>query len=288
LYGYAGKILRVNLTSRTHSIDKLSDDEAKKFIGGKGIAIRILFNELRPKIDALGPENKLVYAVGPFAATGIPLNSRWVVAGKSPETGTWADSYCGGTFAVQLRKAGYDALVIEGASEDPVYINIFDDDVEVRDASHAPHAAHLWGKMTLETELEIARDLGVANRREDNPAVVNIGPAGENLVKFAAVMHTAHRAAGRAGLGAVMGSKKLKAIAVRGTKSVSTANPARVREIMKDISTETVTNPGLINFTKHGQVGYVGSLNQLGMLPTKNFQQGTYEKYEAISGETMT
>jgi len=288
LYGYAGKILRVNLTNRTHSIDKLPDDEAKKFIGGKGIAIRILFNELRPKIDALGPENKLVYAVGPFAATGIPLNSRWVVAGKSPETGTWADSYCGGTFAVQLRKAGYDALVVEGASEDPVYINIFDDDVEVRDASHAPHAAHLWGKMTLETELEIARDLGVANRREDNPAVVNIGPAGENLVKFAAVMHTAHRAAGRAGLGAVMGSKKLKATAVRGTKSVSTANPARVREIMKDISTETVTNPGLINFTKHGQVGYVGSLNQLGMLPTKNFQQGTYERYEAISGETMT
>lgn len=288
MYGYAGKILRVNLTNRTQSIDKLSDDDAKKFIGGKGIAIKILFNELQPKIDPLGPENKLVYAVGPFAATGIPLNSRWVVAGKSPETGIWADSYCGGTFAVQLRKAGYDALVVEGTSKDPVYVNIFDNDVEVRDASHGPHASHLWGKMTLETELDIARDLGITNRREDNPAVVNIGPAGENLVKFAAVMHTAHRAAGRAGLGAVMGSKKLKAIAVRGTKSVSTANPAKVREVMKDISNEIVTNPGLINFTKHGQVGYVGALNQLGMLPTKNFQQGTYEKYEAITGETMT
>jgi len=288
LYGYAGKILRANLTNRSHSTDKLSDDEAKKFIGGKGIAIRILFNELRPKIDPLGPENKLVFAVGPFAATGIPLNSRWVVAGKSPETGIWADSYCGGTFAVQLRKAGYDALVVEGTSKDPVYVNIFDNDVEVRDASHGPNASHLWGKMTLETELDIARDLGITNRREDNPAVVNIGPAGENLVKFAAVMHTAHRAAGRAGLGAVMGSKKLKAIAVRGTKNVSTANPAKVREVMKEISTETLTNPNLVNFTKHGQVGFVGALNQLGMLPTKNFQQGTYEKYEAISGETMT
>ncbi len=272
----------MNLSDRTHSTDKLLEEDAKKFIGGKGFAIRILFNELQPKIDPLGPENKLVYAIGPFAATGIPLNSRWVVAGKSPETGIWADSYCGGTFAVQLKKAGYDTLIIEGASKDPVYVNIFNDDVEVKDASH------LWGKMTLETELDIARDLNIANRREDNPAVVNIGPAGENLVKFAAVMHTAHRAAGRAGLGAVMGSKKLKAIAVRGTKTVSTANPAKVRQVMKDISTETLTNPNVVNFTKHGQVGFVGALNQLGMLPTKNFQQGTYEKYEAITGETMT
>jgi aldehyde:ferredoxin oxidoreductase len=288
LYGYAGKILRVNLSNGRHSTDTLSDEDAKRFIGGKGTAIRILFNELRPKIDPLGPENKLVYAIGPFAATGIPLNSRWVVAGKSPETGIWADSYCGGTFAVQLRKAGYDALVVEGASKDPVYINILNDDVEVRDASHASHASHLWGKTTLETELDIARDLGITDRREDNPAVVNIGLAGENLVKFAAVMHTAHRAAGRAGLGAVMGAKKLKAIAVRGTKSVSTANPTKVREIMKAISTETVTNPNIVNFTKHGQVGFVGALNQLGMLPTKNFQQGTYHRYESISGETMT
>ena len=272
----------MNLTDRAHSTDALSEEDAKKFIGGKGIAINLLFNELRPRIDPLGPENKLVYATGPFAATGIPLNSRWVVAAKSPETGIWADSYCGGTFAVQLKKAGYDALIVEGASQDPVYINIFNDDVEVKDASH------LWGKMTLETELEIAQDLNIANRREDNPAVVNIGPGGENLVKFAAVMHTAHRAAGRAGLGAVMGSKKLKAIAVRGTKNVSTANPTKVREVMKAISTETLTNPNLQNFTKHGQVGFVGALNQLGMLPTKNFQQGTYEKCEAITGETMT
>jgi aldehyde:ferredoxin oxidoreductase len=260
----------------------LSEKDAKKFIGGKGIAIRILFNELRPRVDPLGEESKLVYAIGPFAATGIPLNSRWVVAGKSPETGIWADSYCGGSFAVQLKRAGYDALIVEGASKDPVYISIFNDDVEVKDASH------LWGKKTLETELDIARDLNIANRREDNPAVVNIGPAGENLVKFAAVMHTAHRAAGRAGLGAVMGSKKLKAIAVRGTGSVSTADPTKVRDVMKEISTETLTNPNIVNFTKHGQVGFVGSLNQLGMLPTKNFQQGTYDKYEAITGETMT
>jgi aldehyde:ferredoxin oxidoreductase len=282
LYGYSGRILRVDLSNRTHSTDELLDEDAKKFIGGKGIAIRILFNELRPKIDPLGPENKLVYAIGPFAATGIPLNSRWVVAGKSPETGIWADSYCGGSFAVQLRKAGYDALVVEGASKNPVYINIFNDDVHVMDASH------LWGKMTLETELDIAHDLSIANRREDNPAVVNIGPGGENLVKFAAVMHTAHRAAGRAGLGAVMGSKKLKAIAVRGTRSVSTADPTKVREVMKEISNETVTNPNIVNFTKHGQVGFVGAMNQLGMLPTKNFQQGTYDRYEAITGETMT
>ena len=277
-----GKILRVNLSKRTVSKDNLSETDAKKYLGGRGLAVKILFNELRPGIDPLGPENKLVYATGPWTATGFPLNSRWLVAAKSPSTGIWGESLCGGTFPVQLRRAGYDAIVVEGTSGVPVYINIFNDEVEIK------NGAHLWGKMTLETELEIARDLGIKQRKEDDPAVVNIGPAGERLVKFAAVMHTAHRAAGRAGLGAVMGSKKLKAIAVRGTGKVPIANPQRLMEIIRDVSSETVTNPNIINFTKHGQVGFIGPLQAMGMLPTKNFQQGTFDRYEAISGETMT
>jgi aldehyde:ferredoxin oxidoreductase len=282
LYGYNQQILRVDLSTGTLSKHGLSESDAKKYLGGKGLAAKILFDELRPGIDPLGPENKLVYAAGPFAATGFPLNSRWVVAAKSPLTGIWGESYCGGTFAVQLRKAGYDAVVVEGASSKACYINIFNDNVQIRDASH------LWGKMTLDTELDIAHDLGIEKRKEDNPAVVNIGPAGENLVSFAAVMHTAHRAAGRAGLGAVMGSKKLKAIAVRGNGKVPVSEPKKLMEMIRKTASETVTNPNMVNFTKHGQVGFVGPLNALGMLPTKNFQQGTFDKYESISGETMT
>lgn len=282
LNGYMGKILRVDLSSRKIAKDSLSETDAKKYLGGRGIAAKILFNELKPGIDPLGPENKLVYATGPLAASGFPLNSRWLVAAKSPLTGIWGESTCGGTFAVQLRKAGYDALMVEGVSKDPVYINVLDDEAEIRDATH------LWGKMTLETELEIAHDLGIKQRKEDDPAVVNIGPAGERLVKFAAVMHTAHRAAGRTGLGAVMGSKKLKAIAVRGTRKVPIANPEKLMEIVHKVSSELVTAPNIKNFTKHGQVGFISALQGMGMLPTKNFQQGTFDHYEAISGETMT
>ena len=282
LFGYTGKILRVNLSKKAVCRDEFSESDAKKYLGGRGLAAKILFDELRPRIDPLGPENKLVYAAGPFAATGFPLNSRWVVAAKSPLTGIWGESTCGGTFAVQLRKAGYDALVVEGVSEEPVYINIFNDQTELRDARH------LWGKMTLDTEFDIAHDLGIRERREDNPAVVNIGPAGENLVKFAAIMHTAHRAAGRTGLGAVMGSKKLKAIAVRGTKKVSIAEPKKLIELVRAASVETVTSENMKFFTKHGQIGFVAPLQAMGMLPTKNFQHGTFDQYEAISGETMT
>jgi aldehyde:ferredoxin oxidoreductase len=270
------------LSKRTISKEALSLSTARKYLGGKGLAAKILFDELPPRIDPLSPGNKLVYASGPFAATGFPLNSRWVVAAKSPLTGVWGESYCGGTFAVQLRKAGYDALVVEGASSKACYINILNDDVQIKDASH------LWGKMTLDAELDIAKDLGIKERKEDDPAVVNIGPAGENIVKFAAVMHTAHRAAGRAGLGAVMGSKRLKAISVRGNGKVPVAEPKKLMETIRKSTAETATNPNILNFKKHGQVGYVGPLNALGMLPTKNFQQGTFDKYEAISGETMT
>jgi len=281
MYGYNGQLLRINLSKERISREPLTEAELKKYLGGRGLAIKILFNELKHGIDPLGPENKLVYATGPFGATGFPLNSRWLVAGKSPLTGIWGEATCGGSFAVQLRKAGYDAVVIEGESMSPVYVNINDDDVEIRDASK------LWGKMTLDTEIGIAEDLGLKERREDNPAVVCIGPAGEKLVKIAAVVHTAHRAAGRTGLGAVMGSKRLKAIAVRGTKKVQVANAERIKEINKEAISECVTNKTLVWFSDFGQAGFVDTYQELGMLPTKNFQKGTFEHFEAISGKTM-
>lgn len=281
MHGHAGKLLRIDLSSRRITSETLSETDAKSWLGGRGLAVKILFEELRPGIDALGHDNKLVCAVGPLAATGFPLNSRWLVAAKSPLTGIWGEATCGGSLAVQLKKAGYDAVIVEGVAESPVYINILDDDVEIREA------IDLWGKSTLDTEILIARDLEL-ERREDNPAVACIGPAGENLARISCIMHTAHRAAGRTGLGAVMGSKKLKAIAVRGTKPPPIAYPAELREIARKVVSECLTNQNMINFTNHGQAGVVPSLQELGMLPTKNFQKGTFEHYEAISGQTMT
>jgi aldehyde:ferredoxin oxidoreductase len=281
MFGYNGQILRVNLSSKKVTKDGLTEADARKYLGGRGLAIKILFDELEAGIDPLGPENKLVYAAGPLAGTGFPLSSRWIVAAKSPLTGIWGEATCGGTFAVQLRKAGYDALVVEGVAASPVYINIMDDDVQIKNASH------LWGKMTLDTEIAIAHDLGIKTRREDDPAVVCIGPAGEKLVKIAGVMHTAHRAAGRSGLGAVMGSKKLKAIAVRGTKKISVADPERLKEFAKAVVTECKTNKTLVWFSDYGQAGLVDVLQEMGMLPTKNFQQGTFDNFVGLSGKTM-
>lgn len=281
MFGFRGQILRVDLSEKKVTKDTLEEADARKFLGGRGLAAKILFDELEPGIDPLGPENKLVYAAGPFAGTGFPLNSRWIVAAKSPLTGIWGEAACGGTFAVQLRKAGYDALVVEGAASSPVYLDILDDGVRFRDASH------MWGKMTLDTEVAIARDLGIEMRREDDPAIVCIGPAGEKLVKMANVIHTAHRAAGRTGLGAVMGSKRLKAIAVRGTKSIPVADAEGLKKLTKSMVSECITNKSLVYFSKYGQAGLVDVLNESGILPTKNFQNGTFEGYEKISGRAM-
>lgn len=281
MYGYNAQILRANLSNKHISKDLLTETDAKKYLGGRGLAIKILFDELTPRIDPLGPDNKLVYATGPLAATGFPLNSRWIVAAKSPLTGIWGEAACGGSFAVQLRKAGYEALIVEGVANSPVYINIMDDNVDIKDASK------LWGKMTLETEIAIAHDLGLKERKEDNPSVVCIGPAGERLVRIAAVMHTAHRAAGRTGLGAVMGSKKLKAISVRGTKKIPVANPEKLEKLSREVASECITNKTLVWFSNYGQAGFVDMLQEMGMLPTKNFQKGTFEYFEAINGKTM-
>lgn len=281
MYGYNGRILRTNLSTKQVSIEALNETDARKYLGGRGLAAKILFDELKPKVDPLGPSNKLVFATGPLAATGFPLNSRWLVAGKSPLTGVWGEALCGGSFAVQLRKAGYDALIVEGCSNSPVHISIFDGKVDFNEASH------LWGEFTLETEVAIAHDLGLKERREDKPSVVCIGPAGERLVKFAAVMHTAHRAAGRTGLGAVMGSKKLKAISVQGTGKVPVADFEKLREMTKKVLTECRTDKTLVSFSNYGQAGFVDVLQEMGMLPTKNFQRGTFDGFEAISGRTM-
>ena len=277
MYGLHGKILRINLTDNKTNTEKFSESDAKFFVGGKGLAIDILYRELEPKIDPLGSHNKLVFALGPINKTGIPGDTRFVVAGKSPLTNIWGEGNCSGWFADGLKNAGYDALIIEGASNSPVYINISDDEVEIKDA------AHLWNKWSAETERVIKEE-----SRFKDIAVVAEGPAAEKLVKFSAVTHTSHRAAGRTGLGAVMGSKKLKAIAARGTKKTEVAFPDKVKELQKKIVKETFESKFTSTLREHGQAGFLLDLNNDGILPTKNFQSGVFHGAEKISGQAMT
>jgi aldehyde:ferredoxin oxidoreductase len=277
MYGFTGQVLRVNLTERKTSTEVLSENDARKFLGGRGLAIDILYRELKPRIDPLGVENKLVFSVGPVNAVGIPGDTRFVVAGKSPLTGIWGEGNCSGWFADGLKKSGYDALIVEGVSESPVYIWINDENVEIRDAKH------LWGKWTAETESLIKREIGFKDT-----AVIAEGPAAENMVKISAVTHTAHRAAGRTGLGAVMGSKKLKAIAAKGSKKIDVADPEKIKGLGKKIVAETFANATTKSLRKYGQAGSVLILQEAGILPTRNFRSGVFEGAENISGENMS
>jgi len=276
MYGFMGKILRVNLTDGKTSVELLCEDDLRKFLGGRGLAVRLLYRELGRGVDPLGADNKLVFSVGPLNAIGVPGDTRFVVAGKSPLTGIWGEANCSGWFADGLKKSGYDVLIVEGASESPVYLWINNGNVEIRDARR------LWGKWTFETESIIKDEV-----RERGVAVAAIGPAGENLVKYAAIVHTAHRAAGRTGLGAVMGSKKLKAVAVKGDKEVKVADPEKIRELGKKIAAETLTNPITRLLRDYGQAGFVPDLQSQGILPTRNFRSGVFEGADKISGQNM-
>ena len=276
MFGYMGHILRVNLTNGKLKFDPLSETDARKFIGGRGLAINILYREIKPGTNPLSSENKLIFAVGPVNATGIPGDTRFVVAGKSPLTGIWGEANCSGWFADGLKRSGYDALIVEGTSETPVYIWIHDDDVDIKDAKH------LWGKWTVETQSFIKKEVGF-----ENAAVATIGPAAENLVKFSAIIHS-HRAAGRTGLGAVMASKKLKAIAVGGTKKVRVAQSDKIVKLKRKITMETFQNWMTKLLRNHGQAGFVPFHQELGILPTRNFRSGTFEGADKISGQKMS
>ncbi|GAF76323.1 unnamed protein product, partial [marine sediment metagenome] len=218
-YGYAGEILRVDLSSG--GVTRMPTvDYADRFLGGRGIAAKIYWDEVPPEVKAFDPENRLIFATGPLAGfTGVS-GSRWQICGKSSLTTPEYFNYSnlGGNWGAQLKLAGYDALVIQGKSEKPVYILIQDETVEIRDAST------LWGKSTVETREMLKQQLG------SSVNIVATGPAGENMVTFASVLADKD-ASGSSGLGAVMGSKNLKAIAVRGSGKVMAANPQRYREL---------------------------------------------------------
>jgi aldehyde:ferredoxin oxidoreductase len=275
-FGYQGTILRVNLTDKTIKKEELNLDDALKYIGGRGLGTKILMDEVDPKTDALSVENKLIFATGPLTGTNTPTGGRYMVITKSPLTGTVACSNSGGYWGAELKFAGYDVVIIEGKSEEPVYLNISDDSVEIKDASA------VWGKTAGETTSALEEAHGEKVR------VATIGPAGERLSKISGIMNDRGRAAGRSGVGAVMGSKNLKAIVVRGTGKVNVNDAVMLKEAfsksMAKIRENGVTGQGLPTY---GSAVLVNIINENGVLPTNNFQESYFDKADEISGETL-
>jgi len=275
--GYMGKILRVNLTDHKLTDETLPEEILRKWLGGRGLGVYLALKEIDPKVDPLSPENKLIILTGPLTGTAAPESGRWCSVTKAPLTGTIHDSQSGGKWGPELKFAGYDAIIIEGASEEPVYLWIHDGKAELRDAKH------LWGKDTHTTTDTLIEELG-----DKNIKVMCIGPAGENLVKFACLINDKGRAAGRGGHGAVMGSKKLKAIAVRGTMKPPIANEDKFREAVRanrdKLMKHSVTGDAL---PKYGTAVLVNIINKHGILPTKNFQTGVHPTADKYSGETI-
>lgn len=274
--GWVGRILRVDLTQGDYSIDDLDPDLATDYIGGRGLGSKLLFDEVDPMVDPLSPENKLIFASGPLTGTGATSGSRLTVVTKSPLTGTIACSNVGGYFGAEMKFAGYDVIIIEGKSPGPVYLLITDDDVQIKPADH------LWGKTTWETEDIIKEDIGDAWKARDTQ-MVYIGPAGEKLAKFAAIVHDKHTVAGRCGVGGVMGAKNLKAIAVRGTRAISIADGESFKETVLSILDKWKADEGLSYFAYTGSAAAVGGNNKRGCLPVLNYRRGTFDRADGLS-----
>jgi len=267
--GWTGKILRVDLTRGSHSVEDLDPDLAKNFIGGRGLATKLLFDEIDPMIDPFSPDNKLLFATGPLTGTGAIGGSRLMVVTKSPLTGAAACSNIGGYFGPELKFAGYDILILEGKAPKPVYLLINDGDVQIKPAQH------LWGKTTVETEPMIKSEIGDAQKAKQTQ-IACIGPGGEKLVRIASIMHAGH-AAGRSGVGAVMGSKNLKAVAVRGTKGVTLADAEGFKKIIANLSDQIRKSPLLEKRPLYGTWTGISRAYKFGVLGTRNFQAGRIE-----------
>lgn len=276
MYGWVGHILRVNLSTGAITKSALDPILARDYIGARGLGTKMLYDEIDPAIDALSPDNKLIFAAGPMTGTFAPSAGRYDVVTKGPLTGTIAASNSGGTWGPELKFAGYDVLVVEGRADKPVYLWIHNDQVEIRDATA------LWGKEVPETTEEVC----AATLKDAKVAC--IGPAGENLSLIAAIMNDMQRAAGRTGVGAVMGSKNLKAIAVRGTGSVSVADKQAFAEAVTRASQMIKEHPvGGTGLRLYGTNVLVNILNSVGGLPTANFQDGHFPTADKVGGETL-
>ena len=271
--GCTGKILRVNLSENRISTESVEKGIHRKFLGGSGLVAHYLLKELSPGVDPLGPENKLVFALGPVTGMALPGSGRHCMGARSPMSGSIAKSEVGDFWGAELKKAGVDVIIIEGKAAKPVYLWINDGEVTLRDAGH------LWGQATKETQEAIWRELDDKLIR-----VAMIGPGGENLVRFACVMCGLYDAAGRGGLGAVMGSKNLKAVAVRGRQKVTPADPEGLKKVRQWLADNSQLTKGLATY---GTNPIIPLFEKIGNLPIHNFGVGTFPNVQNISAQTI-
>ena len=275
--GYAGNVLIVDLTTRRWTMETPSDAFYRTYLGGSAIGVYYALREIPAGADPLGPNNVLIFAVGVVTGTSFSGQARCSATAKSPLTGAIGDAQVGGFFPAQLKHAGFDAVVLKGAATSPVYLWLKDGTVEIRDATQ------IWGKDTAETEDAIRAELA-----DQRIQCLEIGIAGEKRNAIAAIMHMANRAFGRTGLGAVMGSKNLKAVAVRGTVPPSVFDKRALQALSKAGAAQLKLNPAMEDLGINGTASVVPSQHLAGGLPTHNWQRGTFARFEEISGETMT
>lgn len=270
MYGIHGRILRVNLSNGNIESEELTSEEFLNFIGGRGIGIKKIW-EIQPKCDPLSEENMLIFSVGPLSGTPAQIYSRWMVTTKSPLTGTIMKSCGGGEFGDSLKKTGYDAIIIKGCSSSPVILNVNENNVSILNAKE------LWGLNTSDTQSGLKNIVGKYN------SCACIGPAGEMLVKMAAIV-SGTRTAARGGVGAVMGSKKLKAITVSGSRKTKIAKPDNFYSIVKEMNAKIKGDPAKISFSNAGTAG-ADYMNNLGVFPVKNFTEGQLDNYSRLRTE---
>ena len=269
LEGYAGRILRIDLTAGSSGTEAVTEEFAGKWVGGRGFGAKILYDEVRG-VEPLSDANKVIIATGPLAGTLCPQSAKTSFHAKSPLTGGYGDSNMGGLFAPEMRYAGYDAIVLEGRADEPVIVVIDDDRVELRDGRA------YRGRGAIETELALKKELG------DEFQIATIGPGGENLVRYACINHDYGREAGRAGIGAVLGHKRVKAVCVRGTRDIPIADLPSMERIVRELLEHAGKHPALKEWQDYGTSQVIPLSSEWGSLPTRNFQTGTYEHADSI------
>ncbi len=276
MYGWHNKLLRVDLTRQKVTIEDIDPKISKDYIGGRGVAIRYLYDEVDPQVDPLSPENKLIFATGPLTATPAPTGNRYMVITKSPLSGALSNSNSGGDFPTWMKRTGFDLFIFEGRAEKPVYLWVNEDQVEIRPAEH------LWGK-----DVHEATDI-LLEETDSQAKVACIGPAGENLALIAAIMNDKHRAAARSGVGAVMGSKNLKAVVCLGNKNPLLSDEKGMKELSTTISKEVGADIKKGSSLREYGTAYVPPVtNELGILPTRNMQTGVFEGVDKINGPSL-
>lgn len=275
MLGWTGNFLQADLTKKKAALQQYSEGLALNFLGGRGFAVKILWDTLQQGIDPLSPMNKLIFATGPLTAIGLPNSGKLVVASKSPLTGGYGDGNIGTLAAVHMRKAGYDALIIEGKAETPVILHIKDSAAEFLNASD------FWGTSAFETEERLRKQYG------RGAGILSIGQAGENLVKFATIVSQEGRAGGRPGMGAVMGSKNLKALVIEGTKTIPLADPEGMKKLAAEGYKEVLAKPLYQFWKRQGTMSTVEWSQENSVLPTHNYSEAVFDKAQEIGGFAM-